>query len=162
MVIRTNKNMIELLEKANIKKEEIIKIKTDNLSRIMIPSFKDVHDCIIIDIDNELNVENVNFKRILSMFGDRTGYEASCNEIRINDYIDCSDEITVLQLSQIIMETWKYKLRAEYPKYKFCIILSFSEGYATIRFHVVRENENSWLKADLDEYKNEAIMVKEF
>ncbi|CAM2897755.1 hypothetical protein HAHI6034_01790 [Hathewaya histolytica] len=128
----------------------------------MIPNFKEVHDCIIIDMNNEINVENVNFKRILSMFRDRTGYEASCNEIRINDYIDYSDEIGILQLAEIIVDTWKYKLKIEYPQYKFCIILSFREGYVTMRFHVIRENENSWLKADLDEYKNEAIMVKEF
>lgn len=161
MLIRTNKNMISLLEKAKIKKEEVIKISTDNLSKIMSPNFKEVHDCIIIDMNNEIKVENVNFKRILSMFRDRTGYEASCNEIRINDYIDYSDEVAVLQLAEIIMDTWKYKLKTEYPQYRFCIILSFSQGYVTIRFHVIRENESSWLKADLDEYKDEAIMVQE-
>lgn len=162
MLIRTNKNMIDLLEKAKIKKEEVIKISTDNLSKIMSPNFKEVHDCIIIDMNNEIKVENVNFKRILSMFRDRTGYEASCNEIRINDYIDYSEEVAVLQLAEIIMDTWKYKLKTEYPQYGFCIILSFSEGYVTMRFHVIRENESSWLKADLDEYKDEAIMVQEF
>lgn len=161
MLIRTNKNMIDLLEKAKIKKEEVIKISTDNLSKIMSPNFKEVHDCIIVDMNNEIKVENVNLKRILSMFRDRTGYEASCNEIRINDYIDYSDEVAVLQLAEIIMDTWKYKLKTEYPKYKFCIILSFSKGYVTMRFHVIRENESSWLKADLDEYKDEAIMVQE-
>ncbi|GKX67000.1 hypothetical protein [Inconstantimicrobium mannanitabidum] len=162
MLIRTNKNMIDLLKKAKIKREEVIKISTDNLSKIMSPNFKDVHDCIIIDMNNEIKVENVNFKRILSMFRDRTGYEASCNEIRINDYVDYSDEVAVLQLAEIIMDTWKYKLKTEYPQYRFCIILSFSEGYVTMRFHVIRENESSWLKTDLDEYKDEAIMVQEF
>lgn len=161
MLIRTNKNMIDLLEKAKIKKEGVIKINTDNLSKIMSPNFKEVHDCIIIDMNNEIKVENLNFKRILSMFRDRTGYEASCNEIRVNDYIDYSDEIAVLQLAEIIMDTWKYKLKTEYPQYRFCIILSFTEGYVTMRFHVIRENEISWLKADLDEYKDEAIMVQE-
>ncbi|HAG42625.1 MAG TPA: hypothetical protein DCL31_03625 [Clostridium sp.] len=113
-------------------------------------------------MNNGIKEENINFKRILSMFGDRTGYEASCNEIRINDYIDCSDEFSVIQLAEIIMDTWKYKLKTEYPKYRFCIILSFIEGYATLRCHVVRENESPWLKDDLDEYEYEAIMVKEF
>lgn len=162
MLISTNKNMIDLLEKAKNKKEEVIKISTDNLYKIMSPNFKEVHDCIIIDMNNEIKVENANFKRIISMFRDRTGYEASCNEIRINDYIDYSDEVAVLQLAEIIMDTWKFKLKTEYPQYRFCIILSFSEGYATMRFHVIRENESSWLKTDLDEYKDEAIMVQEF
>jgi hypothetical protein len=31
-----------------------------------------------------------------------------------------------------------------------------------MRFHVIRENGISWLKIDLDEYKDEAIMVHEF
>ena len=31
-----------------------------------------------------------------------------------------------------------------------------------MRFNVIRENENSWLEADLDEYKDEAVMVQEF
>jgi hypothetical protein len=162
MLIRTNKNMMDLLEKVKVEKEEVIKISTDNLSKIMNPNFKKVHDCIIIDMNNEIKVENVNFKRILSMFRDRTGYEASCNEIRINDYIDYSSEVAVLRLAEIIMDTWKYKLKTEYPQYRFCIILSFSESYATMRFHVIREEESSWLKTDLDEYKDEAIMVQEF
>ena len=53
------------------------------------------------------------------------------------------------------------KLVSEYPQYRFCIILSFSEGYATLRFHMIRENEKSWLKSDLETYKDEALMVQE-
>lgn len=154
--------MIELLEKVKLKKDEVIKINTDNLSKIMIPNLKEVHNCIIIDMNNEINEENINFKRILSMFKDRTGYEASCNEIRINDYIEYYNPIAVLQFAEIIMDTWRYKLKMDYPQYKFCIILNFSEEYVTIRFHIIRENESSWLKADLDKYEHEAIMVQEF
>lgn len=157
-----NKNMKSLLEKVKIEKEGLIKINPGKLSTIMLPRFKEVYDCIIIDMNNEIKEENINFKRILSMFGDRTGYEVSCNEIRINDYIDYSDEFAVIQLAEIIMDTWKYKLKSEFPKYRFCIILSFSEGYATLRCHAVRENEGSWLKGDIDEYKDSAIIVQEF
>lgn len=159
-MIKTNKNMKNLLKE--MKKEELVKINPDKLSKIMIPNFKEVYDCIIIDMNNEIKEENINFKRILSMFGDRTGYEASCNEIRINDYIDYSDEFAVIQLGQIIMDIWKYKLKTEYPKYRFCIILSFNEGYVTLRCHVVRENESLWLKDNLDEYEDDAIIVQEF
>ncbi|WP_297422940.1 hypothetical protein [Clostridium sp.] len=35
----------------------------------------------------------MNFQRILSMFGDITGYEASFNEIRINGYISDTVEL---------------------------------------------------------------------
>lgn len=57
------------------------------------------------------------------------------------------------------MDIWKYKLKMEYLKYKFCIIFSFSKGYVIMRFYVIRENESLWLKVDLDEYKDEVIMV---
>lgn len=154
--------MKSLLEKVKSEKEVSIKINPDKLSKIMLPKFKEVYDCIIIDLNNEINEENINFKRILSLFGDRTGYEASCNEIRINDYIDFSEEIAVIKLSVMIMDSWKYKLKAKYPQYKFCIIFSFSVGYVTLRCHVLRENEGPWLKNDLDEYRDEAILVQEF
>lgn len=161
-MIKMNKNMRSLLERVKIEKEEFIKINPVRLSTIMYPGFKKVYDCIIIDMDNEISEENINFKRILSMFGDRTGYEASCNEIRVNDYIDYCTEFAVIQLTEIIMDTWKYKLKSEFPKYKFCIMFSLSEGYATLRFHVIRENEGSWLKNDIEEYEDSAILVQEF
>lgn len=151
-----------LLEKLKSEKEDFIQINPEKLSKIMLPNFKEVYDCIIIDMNNEIKEENINFKRILSMFGDKTGYEASCNEIRINDYIDNSDEFAIIKLAKIIMESWKYQLIAKYPKNKFCIILSFCEGYTTLRCHVIRKNESSWLKGDLDEYSDEAIIVQEF
>jgi hypothetical protein len=161
MLIRTNKKMMDLLEKVKIKNEEVIKISTYNLSKIMFPNFKEVHGCIIIDMNNEINVQNVDFKRILSMFKDRTGYEASCNEVRINDYIDYYDESAVLQLAEIVANTWRYKLKIEYPQNRFCIIISFNGSYVTMRFHIIRENESTWLKYDLDEYRDEAIMIQE-
>ncbi|AVQ47802.1 hypothetical protein C7M60_18785 [Clostridium botulinum] len=95
------------------------------------------------------------------MCGDRTGYEASCNEIRINDYVDVYDDYNILSLSKVIIQAWKYKLKTEYPEYKFLIILAYREGYATLRFHVFRENEGTWLVNDLNAYKEEAILVEE-
>ena len=161
-MIKANKNMLDLLKKSKTKEQKFIKISTDNMYEIMIPNFKEVYGCIIIDMNDEIKEENIDFKRVLSRCGDRTGYEAGCNEVRINDYIDYCDKISVLELGQIIMETWKYKLKTEYPQYNFCIILAFREGYVTMRFHVIRENENSWLTPDLDEYKDEAIMIQQF
>ncbi|NRT61815.1 hypothetical protein B0P06_004282 [Clostridium saccharoperbutylacetonicum] len=95
------------------------------------------------------------------MFGDRTGYEASCNEIIINYYIDDLDDNIIIQTGKIIMDSWKEKLKEKYPKYQFSIILSFNKGYCTIRFHKIREDEDRWLESDLDKYENEAIIVEE-
>ena len=150
-----------LLNKANGTKE-YIKMSTDNMSKILTPNFIEVYNCIIIDTNNEIKAENIDFERILLTFQDRTGYEDSCNEVRLNDYIDCYDEMGLLKTAEIIMKVWEKKLVSEYPQYRFCIILSFSEGYATLRFHMIRENEKSWLKSDLETYKDEAIMVQEF
>lgn len=159
-MIKTNKNMTSLLEKVEMT-EKIIQINATELTKIMFPTFKEVYNCIVVDMNDEIKEENINFKRILSMFGDKTGYEASCNEIRINNYIDCLDDVTVIQFGKIIMDAWKYKLKSEYPKYKFCIILSINKGYGIIRFHVIREDESQWLTNDLDEYADESIIVQE-
>lgn len=152
--------MRHLLKKAN-ETNEYITLSTDNMLKILNPNFIQVYDCIIIDTNNEIKAENINFKRILSMFQDRTGYEASCNEVRINDYIDCPNKMGILKAAEIVMKVWEKKLVSEYPQYKFCIIFSFNEGYATLRFHVLRENEQPWLKSDLETYKDEALMVQE-
>ena len=95
-----------LLNKANGTKE-YIKMSTDNMPKILTPNFIEVYNCIIIDTNNEIKAENIDFERILLMFQDRTGYEASCNEVRLNDYIDCSDEMGVLKTAEIIMKVWE-------------------------------------------------------
>lgn len=71
--------MRNLIDKANETKE-YIRISTDNISKVLNPNFVEVHNCIIIDINDEIKAENIDFERILLMFQDRTGYEASCNE----------------------------------------------------------------------------------
>lgn len=65
-----------LLNKAKGTKE-YIQMSTDNMSKILTPNFIEVYNCIIIDTNNEIKAENIDFERILLMFHDRTGYEAS-------------------------------------------------------------------------------------
>lgn len=153
--------MRELLKKAE-QMNGSIEMNTDNMAKILYPYISEVHDSVIIDINKEIDPEKVNFEKVLLMFQDRTGYEASCNEIRINDYVDCPDEIAILKTAIIIMNVWKNRLLLEYSKYKFCLILSFSDGYATLRFHVLRKNEHPWLKKDIEEYIDTALLVQEF
>ncbi|WP_460263628.1 hypothetical protein [Clostridium sporogenes] len=160
-MIRTNKLMERLLENLIERDKNLIKVKVGNISTILFPNLIKVHDCIIVDIEKEVTEEDINFKEIISMYGDRTGYEASCNEIRINDYVDFYDDYNILSLSKVIIQAWKYKLKTEYPGYKFLIILAYREGYATLRFHIFREDEGTWLLNDLNVYKEEAILVEE-
>ena len=131
------------------------------MDKLLNPYIVEVNDSVILDFEREMEPEKIDFERILSMFQDRTGYEASCNEIRINDYIECDDEIATLKTAMIVMNVWKNYLLREYAQYKFCLILSCSEGYATIRFHVLRDNEHPWLKGDIEEYTSNALLVIE-
>ena len=103
---KNDKKMKYLLNKANGTKE-YIKMSTDNMSKILTPNFIEVYNCIIIDTNNEIKAENIDFERILLTFQDRTGYEASCNEVRLNDYIDCYDEMGLLKTAEIIMKVWE-------------------------------------------------------
>lgn len=61
---------------------------------------KEVCDCIIITDSDVSNIEE-NFDNILKMYMDRTGYEASNTETRINDYF--TSEISVLDGLKIAM-----------------------------------------------------------
>lgn len=160
LLIKTNKKMKELLKQAE-KINDCVKMTTDNMTKLFNPHIVEVHDSVILDLDREIEPEKINFERILLMFQDRTGYEASCNEIRINDYVDCIEEIAILKTAITIMNIWKNCLLLEYSQYRFCLILNFSEGYATLRFHVLREDEHPWLKSDIEEYIDEALLVQE-
>lgn len=107
--------------------------------------------------------KNIDFDFILKRFGDRVGYEASRNEIRVNDYIIEGSFNSIVKLSFKIIEILKYKLKLRYPNDKFCIVFSSDKEYVTLRFYKIRENENSWLnEKDLDRYVDEAIMVYKF
>ncbi|GEK24868.1 hypothetical protein BSU04nite_12570 [Bacillus spizizenii] len=51
-----------------------------------------VDDCFILDLEYELtDSPTINWNRTLKMYGDKTGDEASCNMLCINDYLDYSD-----------------------------------------------------------------------
>ena len=60
-MIKTNKKMRHLLKKAN-ETNEYITLSTDNMLKILNPNFIQVYDCIIIDTNNEIKAENINFK----------------------------------------------------------------------------------------------------
>jgi len=160
-MVKTNSNMRHLLETAAVS-QEYIGAKFKNLSTILDPHFIEVYGCVIININNQVKPEKINFEAVLQWAQDRTGYEASSNEIRLNDYLDFPDALVALKTAEIIMQIWENKLLLEYPQHSFCMILSITEGYATLRFHQIRENERMWLRDDLEEYKYNAIMVKEF
>lgn len=154
--------MDSILEQINNGKSEVITILPNALQELIFPNTKRVNDCIIIDNKDEVIPEKVNYGRVISMYGDQIGYEASCNEVRISDYIKEGEKIDEVRLALIVMQGWKYKLKKEYPQYNFCINLICTNEYTTLRFYLCRGNEKRWLKKDLESYLEEAILEEIF
>ena len=162
-MIKVNKNMEKILKNINVKEENIIKIDLNELEKIIDPNIIYVHNCAILDLDNKIIKENIDFDFIIKRFGDRVGYEASRNEIRVNDYIIEGTFNSIVKLSFKIINILKYKLKLQYPNNKFCIIFISDKKYVTLRFYKIREDEKPWLnEKDLDGYIDEAIMVYKF
>lgn len=158
------------LEKYNSQMENILKklrqedqLENDKVLGLMNPIFKELHGCILMDLKNKLDENKIDIQTVLQRYGDRTGYEASRNEVRINDFIEyeCEYELKLLGLALSVMDNWEEKLRLEFSTYQFLLILSLSGGAATLRFHRKRSDEDSWLADDLNGYKLEAILVRE-
>lgn len=162
-MIKVNKNMEKILKNINVEEENIIKIDLNELEKIIDPNIIYVHNCAILDLDNKIIKENIDFDFIIKRFGDRVGYEASRNEIRVNDYIIEGTFNSIVKLSFKIINILKYKLKLQYPNNKFCIIFTSDKEYVTLRFYKIREDEKPWLnEKDLDGYIDEAIMVYKF
>ena len=162
-MIKVNKNMEKILKNINFEEENIIKIDLNELEKIIDPNIIYVHNCAILDLDNKIIKKNIDFDFIIKRFGDRVGYEASRNEIRVNDYIIEGTFNSIVKLSFKIINILKYKLKLQYPNNKFCIIFTSDKEYVTLRFYKIREDEKPWLnEKDLDGYIDEAIMVYKF
>lgn len=155
--------MEKILKNINVEEENIIKIDLNELEKIIDPNIIYVHNCAILDLDNKIIKENIDFDFIIKRFGDRVGYEVSRNEIRVNDYIIEGTFNSIVKLSFKIINILKYKLKLQYPNNKFCIIFTSDKEYVTLRFYKIREDEKPWLnEKDLDGYIDEAIMVYKF
>lgn len=155
---RTNERMNNILEQVNSEKPGVITILPNALQELIFPNTKRVHDCIIIDNRNEVIPEKVNYNRVMSMYGDQIGYKASCNEVRISDYINEGKRIDEVRLAQIVIQGWRYKLKKEYPQDNFWIDLICTNDYTTLRFYLCRDSTKGWLKEDLESYLEEAIL----
>jgi len=127
---------------------------------ILHPKVKKIYECILVDLNDELAEEKINLERVLRFHGDRTGYEASINETRVNDYLldNNYNEGELALIGSAIVEYWKKMLNVKFPKYDFVFIMVIREGYLTLRFYTKRENESEWLSKDIESY-NEAVGV---
>ncbi|RRJ65496.1 hypothetical protein EHV15_23190 [Paenibacillus oralis] len=156
MDILSNK-MKEIIEKVDLESNDVNFLGLEN---IVDPNIVEANGCLILDIDHKLNVDKIDWHRVLKFHGDFTGYEASCNELRINDYLpDTTDKESIFRIAYTVMNKWAEKLKKSYPDFQFVIILSYDFEYATLRFHTLRQDEASWISDDI-EHSEQAIFIK--
>lgn len=97
-----------------------------------------------------------------SDFSDETGYESFVNHIHVEDHVPPEDgpaSASVLLTNGIsLASTLHTLLRQSFPEEGFEVILSLEDNHCTVRFHKKRTGEQ-WLRSDLDEYQEEALMV---
>lgn len=128
-------------------------INVQGLLDLLSPKFVSVYDCIIIS-DKSADILETNFSKMISMYGDRTGYEASNTEVRINDFIENGDldVYDLVSIALLAIQCWSAKIKYVDDSSKFCFILSCDEQYVTLRFHKVRAEEGVWLSRDIEKY----------
>lgn len=143
-MVYLNSHMKQILSTGRIDNQivERIKIQAEDL----ISKSKDIHECVILDLDGRLDSGKINLSRVLMFAGDRTGYEASCNEMRFS-----IDDVPVVGIPEFA-EAVLHCLSAKYQNKQFCIYVSFEGQNLDLRFHTYRPDEGTWLKRDLDSY----------
>lgn len=160
-MLRVNKRMENLIEKVSKYECTNEKMSIESICKLISPEFKEIDGFFLLCFDGEEIPKRINVDKVIQVYGDRTGYECSCNEIRLNDYIDYveGNSICVLKFALQLQKSWEIKVKSEYPEYKFCFILTYDEEYATLRFHKIRDEEEPYLLPDLESYSEDAIFL---
>ena len=141
--------MICLNESMGIGLEDRDNCITESVKKIVSGS-RIVHDCLVYDKENEIDENKINFNKLFKMYGDKTGYEVSCNEIRIEKELISKSHFFFLinELDRELEEKFSRKV---------VIYIQELEDSFDLRFHSLRENEKKWLSENLDEYDNPII-----
>ena len=121
-------------------------------------SLIEVEECLIIQKEAP---NNINIDRIINIYGDMTGFEASCNEFIINDF---SDYITLdnkeeINMSLEVAKCLSNKLKSRYIDDCFYVVVSNDGSITNIRFYKYREGE-VWINInELEQFQEEALAV---
>ena len=133
--------------------------KVDEFSEKIFSFIKVIDECVVIvDFNNEMKQGGLNYDWILSQYGDYSGYEASCNKMRISDYIDINNIQSAPFILRLI-ENLISILKRRCPQFNFVLIGIIKTDEIEIRFHSLRQNEMGWLSEDIDEYKEAKVIV---
>lgn len=142
-MIKMNEMMKIVLDK---KENKECNLQIDAILDEIVCKTKKIKDCVIYDKDGTLEEEKINFNRIIQFVGDRTGYEASCNELRFERHkiFPCQFLALANELSHMLSEKYNGK--------KIVVYISLYEDDLEVRFHTYRKNERLWLDEDLNKY----------
>ena len=136
---------------------ENLKFNFSELYDLFFPEFKKVKDCVIIS-KKSVNELEMFFDRAMEMYFDKTDYESSHTETRIDCHFEGKVSMMAgTQIALIALEIWALRLKQMEPDSKFCLIMYGNEDRVEIRFHKVRENEIKWLADDLEGYQGDAV-----
>ena len=136
---------------------ENLKFNFSELYDLFFPKFKKVKDCVIISKKSANELEMF-FDRAIKMYFDKTDYESSHTETRIDCHFEGEVSMTAgTQIALITLEIWALRLKQIDPDSKFCLIMCSNEDRVEIRFHKVRENEIKWLADDINSYQGGAV-----
>ena len=112
-----------------------------------------IKESVIYDED-EIDESTIDFERVFNFVGDWTGYEISCNEIRIETVMLSSNQyVTFANMLQKMLKN-KYKDK------DFIVYIYLNDDYIEVRFHVYREKEGFWLNENLNMYNNPILYVR--
>ena len=153
-----NSRMRELLKKISCPlAEDGFEMRMEPCKRLFFPPLKKVKDCVIIS-EKPVGKLEAAFDKALEMYMDKTGYEASNTETRLNSYFEKNISMEMgTKMALMVLEIWSLQLKNIEPHSKFCLILSCDEEYVEIRFHKIHPGEKMWLDENLEDYPEEAI-----
>ena len=153
-----NLKMKQLLNRlADYESKEELRHNVKHLNELFNPPFKKVKDCILISKKDVKELEN-SLDSALDIYTDKTGYEVSNSEVRINDYFE--NEISMetgTLIALLVIRMWALQLKELDPNATFCLIMSSDEDRVEIRFHKLRKEEPMGVADDIESYKDGAI-----
>ena len=133
---------------------ENLKFNFSELYDLFFPEFKKVKDCVIIS-KKSVNELEMFFDRAIKMYFDKTDYESSHTETRIDCHFEGKVSMMAgTQIALIALEIWAIRLKQIDPDSKFCLIMFSDEDHVEIRFHKFREDEGMILADDLESYQD--------
>lgn len=109
-----------------------------------------IDDFIISSVDHN---EIINLEFVFRTFGDRTGFEASCNEELFSEKVLLKNSLNVLVLLRYLSS----EIKSRFPDAVFDFYITQYDDEVGFRFHKSRSTEISWLRNNIDEY-NEGVI----